>query len=220
MSGRGAHVVGNESFTSSQPDLRQIVAEVLQRQVEAESQRPPGQLPPPEHRLIQAPSAGDITIRCQRTWRAIQTVNPRLNGGDFSAVVVQFEQRGNLFSYFVEVVRQKGSDTWGPAGFSGGKMPESRRNQAGGFMLAGGSHVCVGGLRAVPDGGSIRVTLADGSSYESTATDGCCIVLAPVTSPPSHDDHVTVQYLNPDGSEIAANRVWMGDGKPPRRSGH
>lgn len=196
------------------PDLRQVVAKALRAQVEAEARLPPEQPPPPEYRLTQAPAADGITIRCQGTWRAVHTMNPNLNGADFSAVVAQFEHDGQLFSYFVEAVRQPGSDTWRPMGYSGGRIPQARRDKAGGFMFGSGSHVCVGGLGAVPSGGSIRVTLADDSVYESTAAEGCCIVFAPVTTP---SDHATVQFLNADGGELGVNRVWLGDRTPPRR---
>ena len=82
-------------------------------------------------------------------------------------------------------------------------------------MLYGGSHVCVGGVGVVPDGGSIRVELDDGTSYESRAIDGCAMAFAPITSKPSPTDRVTVRYLDRDGSdELPSDTVWIGDGGP------
>jgi hypothetical protein len=91
------------------------------------------------------------------------------------------------------------------------------RDRTGGFTLAGGSYTCVGGIGAVPEGGSIRVEMANGDVFESRCEDGCCIVFAPVTSPPSPDDQVTVRYFGPDGNQLAADTAFLGDGKAPPR---
>lgn len=171
----------------------------------------------PEHRhAFAAPTAPEqIDVRCQRTWHNIATLNSRLNGGSFTACVARYARDGELYSYFVEAARPAGSVEWACAGASGGKAPAGPRDRAGGFMLAGGSHVCVGGIGAVPDGGLLRVELADGSVHTSAAADGCAIVFAPVTTPAKPDDHVVVRRLDRDGAELGSDRVWMGDGGPP-----
>jgi hypothetical protein len=89
------------------------------------------------------------------------------------------------------------------------------QDQAGGFMLAGGSHVCVGGISPVADGGTLRVTMPDGSIHESVNADGCCIVFAPVTTHGAADDYVAVTRIDADGEVISESRVWFGNGGPP-----
>jgi hypothetical protein len=140
-----------------------------------------------------------------------------MNGADFAAAVVQAEQDGRLFSFFVEAVKPAGRENWRGTGSSGGKIPVERRDRTVGFMLVGGSFACVGGLGIVPDGGSVRVEMANGDVFESRSENGCCIVFAPVTSPPNPDDHVTVRCIGPDGNQLAADTAFLGDGKAPPR---
>lgn len=198
--------------THPQPDLRRIACDAVAHMMASPEL--------PDDQRIDSPLQPDeITIRCQRTWHGITTINARISGGDFSACVAQFERNGELYSYFIEAVRPSGDNEWHPMGSSGGKMPEAMRDRAGGFSGSPGSHVCVGGVGQVEDGGRLSVEMADGTLYEDTAIDGCCVVFAPVTSPPSPDDHIRVRVFNAAGVEDRMTRVWIGDGRtpPPKR---
>ncbi|HUG14184.1 MAG TPA: hypothetical protein VMM78_04125 [Thermomicrobiales bacterium] len=191
-----------------QPDLRQLVCDAVSQMMTMPDL-------PDDQRLDGAVQPDEIAIRCQRTWHDISTVNARINGGSFSACVGQFERNGELYSYFVEAVSPPGDSKWHAMGSSGGKMPAVMRDRAGGFMLSGGSHVCAGGLGQVEHGGTLRIEMADGTSYEDRSIDGCCIVFAPVTSAPSPDDHIRVRVFNADGIEDSMKRVRLGDGRTP-----
>jgi hypothetical protein len=196
------------SVSGPHPDLLQIVCDAV-NQVALQPDLP-------EAMRLSAPLRPEhVMIRCQRVWHNIRAINPRLNGGSFAGCVAQFEDRGNLFSYFVEAARPADGDAWHWAGASGGQRPPELRERASGCMIASGSHVCVGGLGIAPEGGALRVELADGSVYEDTVVDGCAIVFAPVTTPPNPGDHAAVRAISPDGAELSADRVWLGDGTSP-----
>jgi hypothetical protein len=194
--------------TGGQPDFRQLGCETINRFLSRDH------IPRPQ-RPAQPVVPEDVTVRCQRVWPHVTMIGPRLNGADFAAAVVQAEPEGQLLSFFIQAVRQPGSTDWHVGSSLGGQHPEHLRDRAGGTLLAGGFCVCLGGIGAVPEGGSIRVEMANGDVFESRCEDGCCIVFAPVTSAPSPDDHVTVRYLGPEGNELAADTVFIGDGKPP-----
>ncbi len=201
---------------SNQPDLRPAIVDALRHLGDTSTEQMQDAHPSAQHRLSRLPALNEITIRCQRTWRDIRGLSPVLNEGSFSAAMAQFEQYDSTWSFFIEAVKRAGANEWRVASFSGGHIPQSRKDTHGGCMISGRSHLCIGGLKQVPDGGKIRVTLADGSTFEDLAVDGGCIVFAPVATPPGPDDHATIQYFHPDGSEISARRLLMGDGRPPR----
>jgi hypothetical protein len=203
--------------TTSHPDLRPAVADFVQRHIESVAQLPFHQQPPAEHQLSEVPAIEEIIIRGQRTWWDVPMHSPRLRGADVSAAVAQFEQYGHLWSFFVRAVRLPRQAEWAIAQSTGGRA-DDRRDTHWGLMSGGGSNVCVGGLNPVPDGGKIRVILADGGVYEDTAVNETCIVFAPVTATPGPDDQATIQFLDAHGNELASRRVWIGDGRPPRRS--
>ena len=190
------------------PDLRQEICDAVNQVMMKDDF-------PSEHRMQQPASPDQVTIRCQRTWHDITTLNPRLDGGSFSACIAEFDQDGEIFSFFVEAAQTPERPAWGIAGWSGGRQPPELRDQMGGFMISGGSHVCVGGMGRVPDGGTLRVEMADGTMHESTATDSCAIVFAPVTTPPSPNDHIIVSWYDASGVELGSDRVWIGDGRTP-----
>jgi hypothetical protein len=196
------------STSNAQPDFQQLGCETINRILSG------GRLPQ-LNRPAQPVVPEDVTVRCQRVWPHITMISPRLNGADFAAAVVQAEPEGQLLSFFIQAVKTPGSDEWHVSSSSGGRRPEHLRDRTGGSIIAGGSSVCVGGIGAVPEGGSIRVEMANGDVFADRCEDGCCIVFAPVTSPPTSDDHVTLRYLGPDGAELTAETTFIGDGKPP-----
>jgi hypothetical protein len=198
-----------DSPSTDQPDLRQAICTAVNTMYDDNT--------PAELRPSQPLTPDRIAIRCQRTRYDIATHNPRLNGASFSACIAQFRDGERTHSYFVEAVRPVGQPDWRCAGLSGGPLPNEQAERAGGLMIAGGSHVCTGGIGRLADGGVVRVELADGSVYEDRVVDGCAIVFAPVTTRPGPDDRATVRYLNPDGSELGTDTVWVGDGRPPPR---
>jgi hypothetical protein len=198
---------GMSATDTSQPDLRGIVAGAVNQLH--------GDNAPVELRLSQPVTPDRIAIRCQRTWFDIRTWNPLLNGAAFAACIAQFRDGGRMQSYFVEAARPAGAADWRCAGLSGGPVPDDRAEQAGGLMIASGSHVCAGGIGRLTDGGVVRVERADGSVYEDHVVDGCAIVFAPVTARPGPGDSATVRYIRADGSELGADTVQVGDGGPP-----
>ena len=202
----------SDPFTPSNahPDLRELIALQLNELAE---QR--GETWPPEMRFEGPLNADDMEITCQRTWRDVSCLNPNLDGGAFSACVARFESGGKLHAYFAQAVQRAGSELWGVAGMSGGPQPAEDPERAGGFMLAGGSHVTIGGTGFVPNGGSLTVELADGRIYGDHAREGCAIVFAPVMTEPSPTDEVVIRLLDADGVELDASTHWLGDGKPP-----
>jgi hypothetical protein len=181
-------------------DLRLVVADAMNETLM-------GPHVPEEQRITQPVTPDLVRIPCQRTWYGISTVNSKLDGGDVSACVAHVRLGGSVYPAFVLVGRRADETEWRPFMSQGGCV-------AGG-LIGPRSHVCIGGIDAVPDGGVIQVELADGTSYQDQASDGCCIVFAPITTPSTPDDHFTVRYLNPDGTELESRTSWIGDGKPP-----
>jgi hypothetical protein len=98
---------------------------------------------------------------------------------------------------------------------SGGPQPADDRDRAGGFMLAAGSHVTIGGTGFVPEGGSLVVELAGGSVYGDHERDGCAIVFASVTTEPRPDDEVVIRLMDVDGAQLDETTHGIGYGKPP-----
>jgi hypothetical protein len=197
----------------SHPDLREAICAAVNQSMMSDDL-------PEEHRMRTPATPDQLDIRCQRTWHTVTTINPRLNGGDFSACVTEFTDGGDHYAFFIEAAKPIDADDWQLAGWSGGKRPPELDGHAGGFMIAGGSHVCVGGIGYAPDGGKLRVEMADGSSYEDVAADGCAIVFAPVMTAPAPDDHVVVSWHDASGATLGSDRVFVGDGRtpPPRRA--
>ncbi|MGH9176828.1 MAG: hypothetical protein ACRD1H_20840 [Vicinamibacterales bacterium] len=201
-------MTGEAETSRSQPDLRQVIADSVNQLMSSDDL-------PVEHRLKSPARPEQITIRSQRTWHDVTTINTRLAGGSFSACIAQLEDGDDLYSFFIEAVLPPDETEWRWAGSSGGKQPLELRDRAGGLMIAGRSHICVGGIGHVPDGGKLRVEMADGSVHEETAVDGCCVAFAPVTAQPSPDDHVTIRWFDADATELGSDRHWVGDGGPP-----
>jgi hypothetical protein len=163
--------------------------------------------------------AADLNVRCQRTWYGVRSFNEALDGGDYSASIVQFAAGDRHFSFLVEATRSAGEEAWVWRGASGGQQPREALDAAGGFSIAGGSYACMGGL-AGPGAGfaAVQIEHADGTLYSAEiATDGCVMVFAPVVSQPSPTDEVILRYLDAQGTILHENRIWIGDGNPPPR---
>jgi hypothetical protein len=195
-------------FPDSQPDLRHVVAESVNEVLM-------GPNVPEEHRLTRRVTPDRVNIACQRTWRDVRTANSKLDGSNFSACVALISDAEDAYSWFLLTVSLDGEDKWQPVASQGGTKLVDGEPKPGGFLIGPGSHVCIGGIDAIPDGETVQIELADGSSYKDELSDGCCIVFAPITTPPTPDDHFTVRYLGPDGSELSSETHWIGDGKPP-----
>src|SRR5688500_12446817 len=110
----GAPMDSQIDASRSQPDLRLVIADAVNRMMSSDDL-------PPQHRLKAPARPEGITVRCQRTWHHIATINSRLAGGSFSACVAQLEDGDDLYSFFVEAVLPPGEAEWHWAGSSGGK---------------------------------------------------------------------------------------------------
>lgn len=159
-------------------------------------------------------TAEDVTTICQRTWREINTINTEIDGADVSACFANVNHDGDIRSWFFLACLPVGDTEWRPMGSQGG-MSRSDSQRDTGAITGSRSHVCTCAINVIPDGGRIQVELADGTSYHDEAVDGCCIVFAPITTPPTPDDRFTIRYLDPDGNELLSETRWIGDGAPP-----
>jgi hypothetical protein len=199
----------------SSPDWRQLTVDAVTEL--AASQRHDPNLPA-EAQISPPPAPEDVIIRCERVWTDVRLRNPVLNGGAMGACVAQYQRDGVLYSFFLIAACRPGETTWQQASLSGGQRPPDRRDRAGGFHLGGGFYVCVGGLGAVPEGGTIEVEFADGTTYRDQAVDSCAIVFAPARSEPGPGEQVTVRYRDATGAVLGSDVAPFGH-RPPLRQG-
>jgi hypothetical protein len=179
---------------SEQPDLRQVIADAVNQLAAAhshrEEQKMPGRVTPEQ-----------VSIPCQRTWNAVETLNQKVNGADFSACVANITQKDGIYPWFFLVCRLPGDTSWQPIGSQGGER-RGAVQQVSGKLALPRTAICVGGLGVVPNGGSISIELPDGSVYDDHAESGCCITFAPLTTKELVEGETTIRYFDADGQVL------------------
>lgn len=181
-----------------QPDLHTVIADAVTELVQNNSFR--GDQP------AEPVAPGQVQVRCQRTLRGVQTLNPKLNGGDLSACIALVTAHDQVFPWFFLTCRRAEEGHWQPVASVGG-TPKPAGEPFVGKLRDPRSFVAIGALHAIPEGGGIRIELPDGSTYEDRVVDGGVIAIAPLTFPPDTGDLTTIRYLNPDGSERGSETV-------------
>jgi hypothetical protein len=184
---------------SEQPELRQTVADAINQVASQHGEKPEQKMPAPVR-------PEQVSIPCQRTWYAVETLNQKVNGADFSACVANITQEDGIYPWFFLVCRLPGDSTWQPIGSQGGERRGSVQRNLGKLHVPR-TCICVGGLSVVPNGGSIQIELSNGERYEDAASDGCCIAFAPLTTESLIEATTTIRYFDADGSEITIETI-------------
>lgn len=185
--------------TNNQPDLARTIAGAINQLAQQHGDRP-------EQKLPESVSPTHISIPCQRTWYGVETMNQKVNGADFSACVAHVTQADGIYPWFFVVCRLPGDSDWQPIGSQGGER-RGMVQQMPGKLHIPRTAVCAGGLGVVPNGGSVRIELPDGTVHEDHANDGCCIAFAPLTSEPEGGKAIMIRYLDASGAEISSEPI-------------
>lgn len=153
----------------------------------------------------------DIQVVQQRTisevkwsmWSADGTTT-RSGKLDVSAVVAvsaPHAKRKQLIAFVA--TRPPGQDDWGIAEMSNAWIEDPpKKPWTGCFLGSQGMWIGVGGLAHSPDLGKVRITLADGQTFESTVSGGSFLVLAPCGSSELWSSPMTFGYYDNEGREI------------------